>query len=597
MRYDMQHRWILSPKALAFLPLAALLIILVACGDSNTPTPRIVTVEKEVEVVVEKEVEVEVEVIKQVEVTPTQSAAEAAAAAKQTVTLVYGDQPENLGVWGNPGCAIIPVHAICQDLATDVLTYIDSTTFEVVPLSGVQGWEMVEPDRWRFTLTEGVKFHNGEPWNAAAAKMGIDWQGDEEHGQASVSYTDEIHGEVVDDLTVDVVCDRGACPIMPTTGFLIGFQAPEWWTAASEAERTERTIGFGPYVQGDWRKGVDVTMEIYDDYKPNAQSPRDSRFPTIEEVKFITRGEQIVRAAMVQVDEAQWAWDLGSPEFVNDVPVLDHGGAAETFVDVFDGIWHPELKKTKVRQALAYATDCATIVEEFYLDFYECQGTYAPPGTLGVTPRTLAPYPYDPDKARELLAEAEYDEANEIVINVFAGRFFRNVEVAEAQAQMWRNVGVNASIANLETAKWLDVARTGCGRAWREAKGDDHEFSDDPTFCTDLPPGPPCYCQPHTYQLNPSLETLDFGRATKRFDCRNSGSKFCDLEIQPKLDIANTAFMPERETLLQELVDYAYDEMVMYTYFNGEVFYGVSEDLTWSPRFDRRPRVNQWDLN
>lgn len=64
------------------------------------------------------------------------------------------------------------------------------------------------------------------------------------------------------------------------------------------------------------------------------------------------------------------------------------------------------------------------------------------------------------DKARELLAEAEYDEANEIVINVFAGRFFRYVEVAEAQAQMWRDVGVNASIANLETAKWLDVART-----------------------------------------------------------------------------------------------------------------------------------------
>ena len=79
-------------------------------------------------------------------------------------------------------------------------------------------------------------------------------------------------------------------------------------------------------------------------------------------------------------------------------------------------------------------------------------------------------------------------------------------------------------------------------------------------------------------------------------DCRHTISHFCDLDVQPKLDLANTAVGEERERRMTELVDIAYDEMIIYTYFNAEVFYGVSRDLIWTPRYDRRPRVNQWSF-
>ena len=366
------------------------------------------------------------------------------------VTIVFGGAPENLGVYGTPGCAIIPQHFPCQDAATDVLTYIDSTTFEVVPLSSVQSWEQIDEFRWRFTLTPGVKFHNGEEWNAAAAIRGIDWAGDDANGQSSSGYTGTNHGELVDgeDLQVDVVCDA-VCPIFPRTAFLIGFQAPAWFASATEDEKAGTTVGFGPYEIIEWDQGIDVTMEMYDGYVPNPLAPNDASAPTIDEIKMVWREESIVRAAMVDVGEADWVFDLGVDQAL-DVPVFDQGGAAETFVNVFDSIWHPELSKPEVHQALAYATDCQSIVAEFYDSFYECQGTYAPPGTIGVTSRTLAPYPFDPDLAQELLEQANYDPANEVVINVFAGRFFRNVEVAEAQALMWRNVGVTVSVVNLE---------------------------------------------------------------------------------------------------------------------------------------------------
>ncbi len=539
-------------------------------------------------VAVEVPVTVEVPVIQTVEavVTPTP----VILVEKSQVTVVFGGSPKNLGVYGAPGCAIIPQHFPCQDAATDVLTYIDSTTFEVVPLSGVQSWEQIEIDRWRFELTPGVKFHNGEEWNAAAAKAGIDWQSDISNGQASVFYTGTAVGEVIDDLTVDVVCDD-PCPIFPKTGFLIGFQAPEWVANASELDKVSTTIGFGPYEITEWDLGIDVTMEKYDDYVPNANAPNDASAPTIDVIKMVWRDEPLVRAAMVQVGEVDWAFDLGLDQ-VDQVPVFDHGGAAETFVNVFDTIWHPELSKTQVRQALAYATDCQTIVDELYDGFYECQGTYAPPGTLGVTARTLAPYPFDPDLAVELLKEANYDPTNEIVINVFAGRFFRNVEVAEAQAQMWRDVGVTVSVENLETAKWLDVARTGCGRAIEEFANLDNPPED---FCLSLDPGPPSFASPNTYQLNPSLETLDFARALNRMDCLDLTAKFCDpVNVQPLIGPARAAVGDDRLAKITELAGISYDEAIIYTYFNAEVFYGVSKDLIWEPRYDRRLRVNQW---
>ncbi len=520
--------------------------------------------------------------------------------------MVFGDAPTLLGVWGSaevagdyltgPGCRLIPVHAICQDLTTDVLTYIDSATFEVVPLSGVRSWEQIAGDRWRFYLTPGVKFHNGEPWNAAAAKQGIDIMADPNIGQSSHSYTGTATGEIVDDLTVDVVCEY-LCPIFPRTAFYIGFQAPEWWNDASHVERTGKTIGFGPYIQVEHRRGRHVKLEKYDDYVPNPLAPNDAQVPTIDEITVEWRSESLVRASMVEVGEADWTINLNL-EHKDSVPVFKAGGAAETFVLVHDTIWHPELSKRDVRLALAHATDCDLIVEQFYGGLLNCQGTFAPPGTLGTTDRTMTQYEYDPAKARELLAAANYDPANEIIINVLEWRYPSNDKVAEAQAGMWREVGVNASAVVLETARWLDVARTGCGGAWREYKG---AAGPGDTYCLDVPPGPPCFCLPQSYQLNPSLDTLDFARALGRMDCNNSSSKFCDpVNVQPLLYPARAARLdesPSREELMRNLVDIAYDEAIIYTYFGALLFYGSSANLDWEPRYDRRIRPNNWTLN
>ncbi|MCE2466313.1 MAG: hypothetical protein J4G01_09680 [Dehalococcoidia bacterium] len=353
------HRWGIAPRFLLLAPLLLLIgAVAFACGEED-PTAAPVVQEVEVTRVVTEEGET---VVQTVVVTQPAEVMERVVTATPEpegshITMVFGEEPTLLGVWGSaeiagdnltgPGCRIIPVHAACQDLTTDVLTYIDSTNFEVVPLSGVQSWEQIADDRWRFYLTPGVKFHNGEDWNAAAAAQAIDIQGSEDIGQASHSYTGTTTGEVVDELTLDVVCEN-ACPIYPRSAFLVGFQAPAWYESASPSERGSMTVGFGPYVQTEYRRSRHIKFEKYDDYIPNPMAPNDAQAPTIDEITIEWRAESLVRASMVGVGEADWTINLNL-DHEDSVPVFKTGGAAETFVLVHDTIWHPELSKRDVR--------------------------------------------------------------------------------------------------------------------------------------------------------------------------------------------------------------------------------------------------------
>ena len=343
--------------------------------------------------------------------TPTQGVV---TSARDSITLVAQEEPTVLGAFST-GCSGNVPSMVCEEVATDPLTWIDSSTFEVVALSGVEGWSQEAPNRWRFKLRDGVTFHNGEKWNAAAAKLGIDWHGDSAtagHSTGSYGFHGGISGEIVDDMTVDVVCDID-CPILPRTTIFLKFQAPEWWASASDDDKENMSVGLGPYKIVEWRRGIEVELEAFEDYKPN--SSYDSQAPSIQHAFQVWRGEALVRASMVATGEADLAFEIG---FANrdSVPKFLTGTNNEVVLLVADNIWHPELKKKAVREALALAIDCEGLMAALYDGLQTCYGTISQRGTAGVNDTNSAPYPYDPARAIELLAEANYDPANEVII-------------------------------------------------------------------------------------------------------------------------------------------------------------------------------------
>ena len=316
----------------------------------------------------------------------------AVVSSRDSITVVTSGEPVNMDIHSDE-CSGNIDHLVCQELTVDPFTWIDGTTFEVQGLTGIDRWEQVSPDRWRFFLRPGIIFHNGEPWNAAAAKFGLDLNGTGVNG-GGFSQHSFIEGEVVDDLTIDVLCQTAtretrACPIFPRQGMFDKFAAPEWYASASDEDRARTVVSNGPYRFVSWNSGVDIRVEAFEDYQPKP-GVFATNYPSIANVRQIWRTEALVRAAAVKTGEADWADNIGF-ENATEVPKAVQAGTNEIYTLVSDNIWHPELKKKEVRMALAHAIDCQAIVESLYDGRNECFGNISQPGTLGINEQNSAP--------------------------------------------------------------------------------------------------------------------------------------------------------------------------------------------------------------
>ncbi len=552
---------------------ACVSVVLIACGASSPATPQSASTPAPART----------PVVTTAAATPAATPKPTAAPAqvkpgKDKVILVTYQEPAANGAWDN--CSGSIPGMVCSDLTVDPLTWIDTTTFQVVPLSGTESWKQIDPVRWSFKLRQGVKFHNGEPWNAAAAKQGIDINGKKGSPLEGYGFHGDIQGEVVDEFTVDVVCGK-PCPIFPRTALWTSFQPPLWYKSASEADRLRKTLSFGPYKMIEWKPGVEIRLEAYEGYLPNKAF--DSQTPAIKFATQTWRDEALVRAAMISTGEADWAADIGV-ENQGKVPQFKESGTTQIVTISLDTLWHPELKKKKVRQALAHAVDCQGIMDSLYKGLRKCWGAISAPGTVGLTPENSAPYPHNSGLARKLLQEGGYDPKNEIRVYTTIGRNYREQELAEAVAGFWTQNGVNAKVQILEVSKNRELGQSGCGQYAKEALD-----------CANRPPPKPSSISRHAQFIGgTSNEVLDYHRqAILRNSCFAVRSVVCNPELEKKIDIAGaTPEGPERVKLLAEVAQIIHDEVHFITLFEFRLVYGLSKDLVWEPRYDPRTRAN-----
>lgn len=505
--------------------------------------------------------------------------------ARDHAVVVTEAEPASVGAWSE-GCSA-EIHSMgCQDFVTDFLTWLDDRTTEIVPMSGVISWSQLAPDKWQFKLRPGVKFHNGAPWNAAAAKFGVEYNGDVANPSSSISWTGpDIAGEVVDELTFNVICPR-ACPIYPRTALFADFQDPEWFQAADEAERSRLTVGFGPYRIIEYKPGVHTKFEAYEDYLPTENF--FSQAPTIQFITHVYRQEATVRTAMIVAGEADWAADIGF-DGEKLVSKSVSGKTAEVYLLVLDTVFHPELKKQKVRQALAQAIDCKSLIDALFDGKLKCHAAVSMMGTVGITPENSKPREYDPNLARQLLKEAGYDPANEININTRPGSNIRGLEILEATINYWREVGVNAKLNSWgDLAKAREVQSSGCGKfiaepGYKEAMD-----------CAQRDPPGPYFASSHAYEIATSNEILDMQRFNQsRMSCFSRSSRVCIPEFEKIKNAANIIPEgPERTQAMVDIANFAYEQVFFIPFFEVSFVYGLSEDMEWEPYYAPRLRGN-----
>ena len=428
---------------------------------------------------------------------------------------------------------------------------------ELVPVLATGFPEAVDDDTWRFSVREGVTFHDGQALNAQAVADSLNRMLDPDYSTQRDSYIRNIaSAAVVDEYTVDIHTD-GINAVLPLQIAQLPVIAPGTGETVGE-----NPVGTGPYMLESWDRGQQITAVRNPNYWGEA--------PSIDAFTVRVIPDKQTSLAALQAGEVDLVLDI-LPEQVGLVPQPLSVPATEYSYMTINA-HRPELSPPAVRIAMNLAVDKDLIAETLYEGFARPNNAqHLSPGMLGFNP-DIGPFPYDPDGARELMAEAGYSEDNRLRVDIYApiGRYLRGVETAAEVAEKLNAVYFEARI---QLAEWTTF------RAGSRIKGD----------------------QPGAYDLRygwNSNEWFDGARIIGHVTCGGSSSKLCDEEVTALFEQGgSTNDQALRNILYQRAWARLHENPHAIYLLQQDLIYGASERLDWQPRLDDEYYVAEMSLN
>ena len=266
-----------------------------------------------------------------------------------------------------------------------------------------ESWTVSEDQRvYDFTLRQGLKFHNGDPFTAEDARFSF------QRSKSTLLHQKVKEAVVVDPTHLRFVLHEPWPDFMTFYGTLVsgaGWVVPKRYMEQVGVDGFKRRpVGLGPYKFVSNTPGIELVMEAFEGHW--------HKVPSVKRLVFKSIPEATTRAAMLIRDEVDVAYllDASLAESVKRNPKLKlafSGGIGTTFIDFLD-MWDPKSPwaDQRVRLAASLAIDRRAISEAETLGASPPTGNVVPPGFEFAL--KIPPDPYDPARARQLLAEAGY---------------------------------------------------------------------------------------------------------------------------------------------------------------------------------------------
>src|SRR5713226_8432550 len=267
-----------------------------------------------------------------------------------------------------------------------------------------ESWALSPDQRtYEFKLRQGLKFHNGDPFTAEDVKFSF------YRAKSSRVLKEKVRDvEILDPYRVRFHLHEPFPDFMAFYGTLA--TASSWIVPKKYVEKVgddgfmKQPVGLGPYKFVSNTPGIEIVMEANESYW--------RKMPSVKRLVFKSVPEPTTRAAMLKKGEVDIAYLLDTPAAMElrrdpNLKVVFSGAIGIHFLDFFDQ-WDPKSPwhDRRVRLAANYAIDRRSLNEAENLGASRLTG--------GMVPRkfefalALEPYPYDPAKAKQLLAEAGY---------------------------------------------------------------------------------------------------------------------------------------------------------------------------------------------
>lgn len=407
-------------------------------------------------------------------------------------------------------------------------------------------WEPVEPTTWQFKLRPNVKWWNSDPFTAEDVKYSFEYVLNPDNKHPQRNRIAEIKSvEVVDPLTVNVHTEKPSGALISNIPSSFEVLPAKYHQEVGEEGFNLNPVGVGPYKVKDLVPGETLTLV------PNELFWGDP--PHFDEVVYRAITEEATRLAALEAGEVDVVFNV-SPEVAPSIEakgfttVVAPENRVMTLIMACDRTQGKPLCDTQVRQALAFSLDTQGMSDALYAGLFPpARGHTASPTMFGFNP-DLAPYPYDPNRAKELLAEAGYPNGFTIRLEYPQGRWTKVKELSETIAAQMQAVGVTVELIPEDSGTWLA----------NYVQGATVEM----TLST----------------LGPAFD-LDFN--TVRFTCNNAAKFYCNEEFDAAYTKQKTtADIAEREKALHELARVFHDQAAGIPLLEWQAIWAFKPDLT-----------------
>jgi peptide/nickel transport system substrate-binding protein len=311
-------------------------------------------------------------------------------------------------------------------------------------LSLAESWTMSDDQQvYEFKLREGLKFHNGDPFTAEDVKFSF------LRYKLKIMQEKVREVEIVDPYRVRFHLHQPWPDFMIYYGTLAsgaGWIVPKQYIEqVGDDGFRKHPIGLGPYKFVSHTPGVELVMEAVETYW--------RKVPHVKRLIFKSVPDPTTRLAMLKKGEVDVAYDLDVPaaEDVKRDPKLKlafSGGIGSFYLEFLEQ-WDPKSPwhDRRVRLAANYALDRQALSEAERLGASPPAGSIIPETYEFALP--IEPYPYDPKKAKQLLAEAGYPNGFDAGELTPASPYF---SLGEAVANYLRAVGIKTQLRTMERA-------------------------------------------------------------------------------------------------------------------------------------------------
>jgi peptide/nickel transport system substrate-binding protein len=381
----------------------------------------------------------------------------APAAPEGKVVIAQGVDPSSLDAMNQQEtpASVVATHIY------DTLVERDQT-LKVVPALAVELPKLLAPTVWEIKLRKGVKFHNGEDFNADSVKYSLERVKEPAmRGSSNFKPIDRV--EIVDPYTVKVHTTK-PWPIfvVALTQPQASMYPPKAYAGKDSPYISKNPIGTGPYRLVRWSKDEEILLEAV---------PNHWRGPArIKNVVFRPIPDDAVRVAALQNGEVDVAVNipphmaniianhpkiyLTTAPSVRTIQLMFYTAQYDTQNKLVGPYQGPTVDK-RVRQAITLALDVDEIIKGVLDGKAQRVATMLPSMHFGYDP-SLKPVKQDVAKAKKLLAEAGFPNGLEIQLNSPQGRYVRDKEVAEAAAGQLTKAGIKTTLKTFEFVNYLN---------------------------------------------------------------------------------------------------------------------------------------------